>query len=36
MTYSGVMRGRSFSDTIIVVDEGENFTPYEMKTICGV
>jgi len=35
MTYSGVMRGRSFSDTMIVVDEGENFTPYEMKTICG-
>ncbi len=33
MTYSGFMRGRSFRDTIILVDEAQNFTPYEVKTI---
>jgi len=33
MTYSGYIRGRSFRDTLILVDEGQNFTPYEMKTI---
>lgn len=34
MTYSGFMRGRSLKDTLIIVDEGSNYTPYEMKTIC--
>ncbi len=33
MTYSGFMRGRSFIDTLILVDEAQNFTPYEVKTI---
>ncbi|MFP4403102.1 MAG: PhoH family protein [Candidatus Woesearchaeota archaeon] len=33
MTYSGVMRGRSFKDTLVLVDEAQNFTPYELKTI---
>jgi len=33
LTYSGFMRGRSFSDTILLVDEVQNFTPYEVKTI---
>lgn len=33
MTYSGFMRGRSFLDTLILVDEAQNFTPYEVKTI---
>ncbi len=33
MTYSGHMRGRSFRDTLILLDEAQNFTPYEVKTI---
>jgi hypothetical protein len=33
MTYSGVMRGRSFKDTLVLLDEAQNFTPYEVKTI---
>jgi len=33
MTYSGFMRGRSFRDTLVIVDEAQNFTPYEVKTI---
>ncbi|RLE47881.1 hypothetical protein DRJ25_01285 [Candidatus Woesearchaeota archaeon] len=33
MTYSGHVRGRSFRNTLILVDEAQNFTPYELKTI---
>ncbi|MFC1741016.1 PhoH family protein [Nanoarchaeota archaeon] len=33
MTYSGFMRGRSFSDTLIILDETQSWTPYEVKTI---
>lgn len=33
MTYSGFMRGRSFRDTLILMDEVQNWTPYEVKTI---
>ena len=33
LTLSGYMRGRSFTDTLVLVDEAENFTQYEMKTI---
>ncbi|HLC88663.1 MAG TPA: PhoH family protein, partial [Candidatus Nanoarchaeia archaeon] len=33
LTYSGFLRGRSFQDVIVIVDEAQNFTPYEMKTI---
>ena len=31
--YSGFMRGRSISDSIFLIDEAQNFTPYELKTI---
>ena len=30
---SGYLRGRSFSNTCIILDETQNFTPYEVKTI---
>ncbi len=33
MTYSGHVRGRSFRNTLILIDEAQNFTPYELKTI---
>jgi len=33
MTYSGFMRGRSFRDSLVLLDEAQNFTPYEVKTI---
>jgi hypothetical protein len=33
LTYSGLLRGRSFHNTLVLVDEAQNFTPYEMKTI---
>lgn len=33
MTYSGYMRGRSFRDTLVVMDEAQNLTPYEVKTV---
>ncbi len=33
MTYSGHMRGRSFQKTLVLLDEAQNFTPYEVKTI---
>ncbi|MEK6900917.1 MAG: PhoH family protein [Nanoarchaeota archaeon] len=33
MTYSGFIRGRSFSNTLVLVDEAQNYTPYELKTI---
>ncbi len=33
MTYSEFMRGRSFKDVILVLDEAQNWTPYEVKTI---
>ncbi|MFH1682435.1 MAG: PhoH family protein [Candidatus Woesearchaeota archaeon] len=33
LTYSGFLRGRSFHDTLLLIDEAQNFTPYEMKTI---
>ncbi|MFH1917112.1 MAG: PhoH family protein [Nanoarchaeota archaeon] len=33
MTYSGFMRGRTFRDRLVVIDEAQNFTPYELKTI---
>ena len=29
----GYIRGRSISDTIMIVDEAQNFTPYEIKTL---
>ena len=35
ITSSGFLRGRSFKDTLVLVDEAQNFTPYEMKTILG-
>ncbi len=31
--YSGVIRGRSFNNTLVIVDEAQNYTPYEMKQI---
>lgn len=33
MTYSGYMRGRSFRDSLVLIDEAQNLTPYEVKTI---
>jgi len=33
LVLSGYLRGRSFRDSLILVDEAQNFTPYEMKTI---
>jgi predicted ribonuclease YlaK len=33
LTYSGFLRGRSFHNTLVLVDEAQNFTPYEIKTI---
>lgn len=33
LTYSGFLRGRSFQDTLVLIDEAQNFTPYEIKTI---
>lgn len=33
LTYSGFLRGRSFHNTFVIIDEAQNFTPYEMKTI---
>jgi hypothetical protein len=33
MTYSGFMRGRSFRNMFVVVDEAQNLEPFEMKTI---
>lgn len=33
VTYSGFMRGRSFANTLLLIDEAQNFTPYEVKTI---
>ena len=32
ITDSSYLRGRSFKNTLILVDEAQNFTPYEMKT----
>ncbi|MBT5023636.1 hypothetical protein HOK51_05265 [Candidatus Woesearchaeota archaeon] len=31
--FSGFMRGRSFRNTILLVDEAQNYTPYELKTV---
>jgi PhoH-like ATPase len=28
------VRGISLEDTLIIIDEAQNFTPYELKTIC--
>jgi predicted ribonuclease YlaK len=33
VTFSGFMRGRSFRDTLLLIDEAQNFTPYEIKTL---
>lgn len=33
MTFSGFMRGRSFTNTLILMDETQNWTPYEVKTL---
>jgi predicted ribonuclease YlaK len=33
MSFSGFMRGRSFTNTLILIDEAQNFLPYELKTI---
>ena len=33
LTYSGFMRGRSLKDTLLMIDEGQNLTPFEMKTL---
>ncbi|MBI2111915.1 PhoH family protein [Candidatus Woesearchaeota archaeon] len=33
MTYSGVMYGRSFRNTLVIVDEAQNFEPYELRVI---
>ena len=31
--YSGHARGITLSDTLIIIDEAQNFTPYEIKTL---
>jgi predicted ribonuclease YlaK len=31
--FSGFMRGRSFENALVLIDEAQNFTPYELKTI---
>ncbi len=33
VVHSGFVRGRSFMNTLVIVDEAQNFTPYELKTI---
>ncbi|MGV8162871.1 MAG: PhoH family protein [Candidatus Nanoarchaeia archaeon] len=33
MTYSGFARGRTFKNMIMLIDEAQNFTPYELKTL---
>lgn len=33
ITYSGLMRGRSLRNTLLLLDEAQNYTPYEVKTI---
>ena len=33
LAYSGFLRGRSFQRTLMIIDEAQNFTPYEMRTI---
>ena len=33
LTYSGFMRGRSISNCFVIIDEAQNYTPYEMKTL---
>jgi predicted ribonuclease YlaK len=33
LIYSGFAGGRSKSDTLFIVDEAQDYTPYEMKTI---
>ncbi len=33
VVHSGFMRGRSLPNTFMLIDEGQNYTPYEMKTI---
>ncbi|MCB9361940.1 PhoH family protein [Candidatus Woesearchaeota archaeon] len=33
MTYTGFMRGRSFERTLVIVDEAQSLSPYELKTI---
>lgn len=32
--YSGHARGVTLSDSLIIIDEAQNFTPYEVKTLC--
>ncbi|MFH2020437.1 MAG: PhoH family protein, partial [archaeon] len=33
IVFSGFLRGRSFRNCIALIDEAQNFTPYEVKTI---
>ncbi len=33
LVYSAYVRGRTFENTIIVIDEAQNYTPYEIKTV---
>jgi PhoH-like ATPase len=33
LRYSGHARGITLSDTLVVIDEAQNFTPFEVKTI---
>ncbi|MFT4308327.1 MAG: PhoH family protein [Candidatus Woesearchaeota archaeon] len=33
LAYSGFVRGRTFIDSYIIIDEAQNFTPYEVKTL---
>jgi len=33
--HSGYLRGPSLTNTLLIIDEGQNFTPYEMKTAIG-
>lgn len=33
VTFSGFMRGRSVPRTLFLIDEAQNYTPYELKTI---
>lgn len=33
LVHSGFIRGRSIPNTIVIIDEAQNYSPYEMKTI---
>jgi predicted ribonuclease YlaK len=33
LLFSGFLRGASFDQTFVIIDEAQNFTPYEMKSL---